>query len=83
MDAVKSFAGPVATLIGGIAPVATSLIHPNKMPKVEQPKPVATPTMPTPDDASAKQASLMAVAKRASQHGRTSTNLYEKESLGA
>lgn len=81
MDTVKAFAGPITTLIGAAAPVAASFINKPTMPNIKSPTPVATPTMPSPDDDAARAASLKAVAARASSHGRSSTNLYEKEHL--
>ncbi len=82
MDTVKELAGPIITLIGTGAGVAKGFLDKPKMPKLDIPEPKETPTMPAPDDKAARAAGLKAIAQRASQKGRQSTNLYEKDTLG-
>lgn len=84
MDFVDKIAGPAISLIGSVAPVAASLFQKQpKMPSVKTPTPVPLPTMPTKDDNAARAAKFKTIATRASQHGRSSTNLYDKqETLG-
>jgi hypothetical protein len=83
-DSVTKLIGPAITLIGAAAPVVQSLTSKTpSMPTFKAPTPVATPTMPTPDDDAAKAAKLREIAKRSSSSGRSSTNLYDKqETLG-
>lgn len=84
MSAAKDLIGPAITLIGGIAPAAMSLVSKGpKMPKLDTPTPKATPNMPVKDDATARAAALKEIAQRSKSGGRQSTNLYEKEALGA
>lgn len=82
MDTVTKLAGPIATLIGGVAPIVASGLGKSKLPSLEAPTPKATPVMPAPDDDRARAAALQAIAKRSSSSGRKSTQLYERESLG-
>lgn len=77
-DIVK-IAAPVATIVGSTLPMFSKT---PKMPSMKTPAIAPTPTMPTPNDASAKAAALKAIATRASQHGRQSTDLTNRETLG-
>lgn len=85
MDSIAPFIGPAATVLSAAAPIASSLLSKApKAPNIKIPTLAPTPVMPTTDDASAQAASMKAIALRASQHGRNSTNLYEKsDKLGA
>lgn len=79
-DIAKAIA-PVATVVSSIGGF---LNKPAKAPDLKLPVAAPTQVMPTPDDASAKAAALKAIALRASQHGRQSTDLTNKTGkLGA
>lgn len=82
MDSITKLAGPIVTLVGSVAPVAIDAFTKPKMPTLDTPTPKATPLMPAPDDDRARAAALQKIAKRSAASGRSSTQMYERESLG-
>lgn len=79
MSDIVKLVAPVATVLSAAIPAATSLLSKTpKTPKLNIPTLAPTPTMPTPNDDASKAAALQTIAKRSTQHGRDSTNLYEK-----
>lgn len=78
MDGISNWIGPAVTLISTIGGVANGFINKPKMGKVDTPTLKPTPTMPDPDDRASRAAGMREIAKLATQHGKKSTDLYEK-----